>query len=84
LWKLDPFHGAVFTLSVYPVLSVPAKQKSRGRPATGTDPMVGFRLPIGVIQAIDKAAKADRTTRSGIARAILTDWLKAKGYLKDD
>jgi len=41
--------------------------------------MVGLPLAVRGIQAIDKAATAESTTRSGIARAISTGWLKTQG-----
>lgn len=36
--------------------SISAKPKKRGRPATGKDPMVGFRSPPDLTREIDKWA----------------------------
>ena len=57
-----------------------AKQakKQRGRPATGHDPNLTFRMPKQVIAAIDKIAKENNTTRADIARQLITEALAAR------
>ena len=42
--------------------SINVKRKKRGRPATGTDPLIGVRLPPKLIEAIDSWAR-----REGVA-----------------
>lgn len=61
--------------------SIPVKQKKRGRPATGVDPLVGVRFPQSAIDEIDAwAAKAgDEISRSEAIRRLVELGLKAKG-----
>jgi hypothetical protein len=40
---IDASHGLAIWLSQYSQMSKKAKPKKRGRPATGRDPMMGFR-----------------------------------------
>jgi hypothetical protein len=52
------------------VISVPPKR--RGRPATGHDPSVKVRMPVDVIQAVERwASKFHGLDRSGAIRALL-------------
>lgn len=46
--------------------------------------MIGLRAPPDFTKALDKASaqESDRPSRSEMIRRIVTDWLKAKGYLK--
>jgi metal-responsive CopG/Arc/MetJ family transcriptional regulator len=46
--------------------------------------MVGFRAPPDLTKALDKASAAqeDQPSRSEMIRRIVTEHLKAKGYLK--
>lgn len=47
------------------------RKKTRGRPATGTDPLVGVRMPDEMIAALDRwAAKNDHTRASAIRHFI--------------
>ncbi len=57
--------------------------RKRGRPATGTDPMLSFRSPPDITAAIDAAAaKAEGgPSRSEMIRRIVTDWLSERGFL---
>jgi hypothetical protein len=66
--------------------SIPVKQKRRGRPATGSDPLVGVRIPSVLTDAIDRfrAEKSPPPTRSETIRAILQSWLTDRGYLKPE
>jgi hypothetical protein len=52
-------------------LSAKRKKRGRGRPATGTDPMIGLRLPSEKIAKLDKWAKANGYSRSGAIRKLI-------------
>jgi Ribbon-helix-helix protein, copG family len=52
-------------------ISVDVKKRSRGRPATGTDPEVSARVPPEVRDKIDNWAQANKCTRSEAIRQIL-------------
>jgi metal-responsive CopG/Arc/MetJ family transcriptional regulator len=43
--------------------------------------MVGFRSPIDLAEALDRAAQDYGVARSKMIRDIVEDWLRAKGYL---
>jgi len=43
---------------------------------------VSFRLPAAKKAALEKAAVDDTRSVSSMIEKILTDWLKANGYLK--
>ena len=62
-------------------MSIPAKQKRRGRPPTGKTPMIGLRAGPDLLQSIDAYAGAENLSRSEAMRHILTDWLRDRGYL---
>jgi hypothetical protein len=52
--------------------SIPVKRKKRGRPATGADPMIGLRLPVATIVALDAwARKEGIATRSEAVRLLI-------------
>jgi hypothetical protein len=57
--------------------SVSVKQKRRGRPATGTDQIVGVRLEAETIKALDRLAIRENISRSGIIRRPIELGLKA-------
>ena len=63
--------------------SIPDNQKRRGRPSTGIRSMIGFRGGEELAAALDVAAASDpdKPSRSELIRRIVTEWLKAKGYL---
>lgn len=42
---------------------------------------LGVRLPPDVKAALEKAAATDLRSQSSMAEKIITDWLKANGYL---
>ena len=51
---------------------IPAKRKKkRGRPATGTDPMIGLRLSKKETARLDRWAKANGYTRSEAIRVLI-------------
>lgn len=56
-------------------------KRKPGRPATGMDPHIGFRLPAETIAAIDAwcAAQPDRPTRSAALRRFIEAGMKAMG-----
>ena len=60
--------------------SITVKQKKRGRPATGVDPLVGVRFPTEQIAAIDGWAKrtGEGVTRSEAIRRLVELGLRAK------
>jgi len=52
--------------------------KTRGRPATGRDPLVQVRMPPDVIQAVDRlAAKFQDLDRSAAIRSLIELGLRA-------
>ena len=56
--------------------SIEVKPKTRGRPATGKDPLIGARFPEASIAAIDAWAKTQGTTRSDAIRRLVELGLK--------
>ena len=49
-----------------------------GRPATGADPLVTFRLPQVMIDMLDSVAEAEGVTRSDILRELIDAGLNAR------
>jgi hypothetical protein len=62
--------------------SISVLRKKRGRPATGTDPLVAFRAPVEMTAAIDAAAKAEGVTRTEVLRRAVREWLVKHGFLQ--
>ena len=54
------------------ILAKRKKNKKRGRPATGTDPMIGLRLSKVETVRLDKWAKANGFTRSQAIRELIS------------
>jgi hypothetical protein len=54
------------------------KQKIRGRPPTGFDPLVGVRIPKETIAALDAWAKSEKISRSEAIRRLVELGLKGK------
>jgi len=54
-------------------MSIAVKPKKRGRPATGKDPLIGFRAPPQLRAAIDKWRKnqSDLPSRSEAIRRLV-------------
>jgi hypothetical protein len=71
----------VFRLNHYSLMSIKAKPKKRGRPATGRDPMMGFRASPLLRAWIVKWAEGqpDKPTLSEATRRLVEIGLKAKG-----
>lgn len=66
--------------------SIRVSQKRRGRPATGLTPRVGARLPDDIRNALDAYAADLSPGEPNVSEAIrllLTDALRAKGYLPE-
>jgi Arc/MetJ-type ribon-helix-helix transcriptional regulator len=58
--------------------SISVKRKKRGRPATGTDPLIGVRFPPETIKAIDDWAKRENAgSRSEAVRRMVDQSLAA-------
>ena len=51
--------------------SIPAKQKKRGRPATGYDPMIGLRLAPDLTARVDDWAERQSVSRSEAIRQMI-------------
>jgi hypothetical protein len=51
--------------------SITVTRKRLGRPPTGTDPLVGARLPPLLIGALDEWARAEGVSRSEAVRRLL-------------
>lgn len=75
--------GPFFCLTYFPMKSITVKPKKRGRPATGKDPLVGFRAPPELTEAIDAyaAQEPDKPARSEAIRRIVRDWLVQRGFI---
>lgn len=51
--------------------------KRRGRPATGKDPMVGFRSPLELTNRIDRFAEKHGVARAEAIRRLVEQGLNA-------
>ena len=58
--------------------SISAKQKKRGRPATGISPMIGIRMSVPDIACIDRWASENNVSRSKAIRLLIERGLKKK------
>jgi hypothetical protein len=58
--------------------AISVKRKRPGRPATGSDPLVGVRLPESMIAALDSRAAQHGTTRSQLIRDAVAEMLRTK------
>jgi hypothetical protein len=58
--------------------SISVKRKKRGRPATGTDPLYGVRIPEELMVRIEQWAKANVATRSEAIRRLVELGLEVK------
>jgi hypothetical protein len=46
--------------------------------------VISVRVPERIKELIEKAAQDDRRPVANLVSIILEDWLRAKGYIKDD
>ena len=75
--RLLPCLGSRLVLNHNPMNgSIAVKQKKRGRPATGRDPIVGVRFPPQTIREIDRVAAAAGEKRSEAIRRLVEQALK--------
>lgn len=55
------------------------EKRKRGRPATGSDPVVSVRLPAELVAAIDAEAAESGTSRQAVIRAVIEREIKRRG-----
>lgn len=55
--------------------SIPVEPKKRGRPATGRDPLVGFRAPPTLVSKLDAYAEREGLRRSEAIRRLVEEGL---------
>ena len=68
-----------FTLYGIMAKSISVKRKKAGRPATGTEPLYGVRIPDSLMTEIRSWAKSnDAKSRSEAIRRLVETGLKAK------
>ena len=60
-------------------VSITDKPKKRGRPATGRDPMLGFRAGDAFRRAVDEAAAREGVGRSELIRRAVVAYLRERG-----
>jgi hypothetical protein len=58
--------------------SITVKRKKAGRPATGTEPLYGVRIPDELMAQIQKWGRENSATRSEAIRRLVELGLKAK------
>lgn len=56
--------------------SIPVEPKKRGRPATGRDPLIGFRAPPSLVVKLDAYAEREGLKRSEAIRRLVEEGLK--------
>src|SRR5258705_2096627 len=71
--------GLPFVYTVMMKKTISVHKKSRGRPATGQDPLISARVPAEVVTSILAWGKAKGVTRSEAIRRLVELGLKAKG-----
>jgi predicted DNA-binding protein len=59
-------------------ISVNGKKRGRGRPATGVDPVMAFRLPAALKEQVEKQAQANGEKPADVLRRIVEKALKGK------
>ncbi|SOR30281.1 protein of unknown function [Methylorubrum extorquens] len=60
------------------LMSIPVEPKRRGRPATGRDPLVGFRAPADLLAQLDAYAAREGLKRSEAIRRLVEEALRAR------
>jgi hypothetical protein len=85
MWKLPLPIGLQLTYYGKMKKSITVLRKKRGRPPTGTDPMLSFRSPPELTSALDRWIEKQpdpKPSRSDAIRLLLRDWLTGLGLLK--
>jgi hypothetical protein len=84
--KFELHSGLSFMYNGFAMSSIFVKQKKKGRPATGVDPLVAFRSPPILTAALDAFASSQKPplSRSEAVRKITQEWLVERGYLPAD
>jgi hypothetical protein len=59
--------------------AISVRKKSRGRPATGQDPLISARLPADVVASVTAWQTRNGVTRSEAIRRLVELGLQAKG-----
>jgi hypothetical protein len=77
----EPCPGSLFTLNAGHMASTQIKQK--GRPATGSDPLVGVRMPAELIAELDDWAAENALTRSDAVRKMVLQRLTPKQAVRE-
>jgi len=62
--------------------SITVRRKKRGRPATGTDPLLAVRFPQATIDALESRAVAEETNKSELVRQYVEAGLKRPPKVK--
>lgn len=70
-WKFALPFGLLFVYYRNMTKSNTVVQKKRGRPATGSDPIVQIRMPPDLIDQVDIWAKYQETRRSDAIRRLI-------------
>jgi metal-responsive CopG/Arc/MetJ family transcriptional regulator len=52
------------------------EKKRMGRPPTGRTPIVNLTLPTEILEAVDKIAREEKSTRSAIIRRMVADGVR--------
>ena len=78
-WKLAPFRSACFWVKPKSMLmSITVEPKKRGRPATGRDPLIGFRAPPDLLAQLEAYGEREGLKRSEAIRRLVEEALEAK------
>jgi hypothetical protein len=70
--------GSLLRYTVIMKKAISVKRKKPGRPATGTDPLYGVRIPEELMDQIEEWAAKNSATRSDAIRRLVEIGLKAK------
>ena len=73
-FRLDFVYTVIMSNSIISV----NEKRGRGRPATGVDPAVSARLPVGTLKLLDEWAKKWNLTRSQAISRLVVAGLKGK------
>jgi hypothetical protein len=76
--KLELSFGSLILYTEIMSKSTTPRQRPRGRPATGHDPVVTARLPEDLIKSLDKWAKDENMSRGEAVRWIIAEYFKKR------